>query len=59
MKLTPGEDYHLTTHDLEHGLRASTRAVIIDRGKVVFDQTGADKATRDAYEEYVRVGTVT
>ena len=54
-----GKTVILTTHDLEHGLRASTRAVIIDRGRVVFDQTGADKATRDAYEEYVRVGTVT
>ena len=54
-----GKTVILTTHDLEHGLRASTRAVIIDRGRVVFDQSGADKATRDAYEEYVRVGTVT
>ena len=54
-----GKTVILTTHDLEHGLRASTRAVIIDRGKVVFDQSGADKATRDAYEEYVRVGTAT
>ena len=54
-----GKTVILTTHDLEHGLRASTRAVIIDRGKVVFDQSGAGKATRDAYEEYVRVGTST
>ena len=52
-----GKTVILTTHDLEHGLRAATRAVIIDRGKAVFDQSGPGESTREAYEEYVRVGT--
>ena len=52
-----GKTVILTTHDLEHGLRASTRAVIIDRGAVVYDHPGPGGSTREAYEEYVRVGT--
>ena len=51
-----GKTVILTTHDLEHGLRASTRAVIIDRGQVVFDQAASDQSTRSAYDEYVRSG---
>ena len=52
-----GKTVILTTHDLEHGLRASTRAVIIDRGKVVHDQAATDSSTRIAYDEYVRAGS--
>jgi heme exporter protein A len=50
-----GNTVILTTHDIEQGLRAATRATIIDRGKVVFD--GAQgHAARSAYDEYVRHG---
>src|SRR5437773_2195336 len=31
-----GKTIILTTHDLEQGLRGATRAVVIDRGKIVF-----------------------
>jgi heme ABC exporter ATP-binding subunit CcmA len=46
----------LTTHDLEHGLRAASRAAIIDRGKIVFISEANDPAIRDAYSQYIRVG---
>jgi heme exporter protein A len=51
-----GKTIILTTHDLEQGLRAATRAVIIDRGKVVFSGQAKDQAIRDAYSTYIRVG---
>src|SRR5204863_5568431 len=51
-----GKTIILTTHDLEQGLRAATRAVIIDRGKIVFEGTAKDQAIRDAYSSYIRVG---
>jgi heme exporter protein A len=51
-----GKTIILTTHDLEQGLRAATRAVIVDRGKIVFDGDGKDQAIRKAYESYIRVG---
>ena len=34
----------------------ATRAVIIDRGKVVLDSPAKDSAARDAYTQYIRVG---
>lgn len=49
-----GRTIILTTHDLEQGLRASTRAAIIDRGKIVFDHDAGGADVRDAYAEYVR-----
>ena len=52
-----GKTVILTTHDLEQGLRAATRAVIIDRGKVVYTSDGKDSSVRQAYAEYVRIGT--
>ncbi len=52
-----GKTIILTTHDLELGLRAATRAAIIDRGKIVFDGSSRGTAVRDAYTEYVRMGT--
>jgi heme exporter protein A len=55
--VTAGKTIILTTHDLEQGLRAATRAVIIDRGKIVFMSDGKDPAIRQAYAEYVRIGT--
>jgi len=51
-----GKTIILTTHDLDQGLRAATRAVIIDRGKIVFDGDAKDQAIRKAYETYIRVG---
>jgi heme exporter protein A len=51
-----GKTIILTTHDLEQGLRAATRAAIIDRGKVVFIGTAKDQAIRDAYGSYIRIG---
>src|SRR5437667_11349453 len=51
-----GKTVVLTTHDLEQGLRAATRAAIIDRGKIVFAGEPQDPAIRDAYNPYVRMG---
>jgi heme exporter protein A len=51
-----GKTIILTTHDFEQGVRAATRAVIIDRGKIAFDAPARDSAVRDAYSQYVRVG---
>jgi heme exporter protein A len=51
-----GKTIILTTHDLEQGLRGATRAVIIDRGKIVYSGDAKDQAVRDAYAMYIRVG---
>lgn len=51
-----GKTVILTTHDFDQGVRAATRAVIIDRGKVVCDAVPQDAALRDAYNQYIRVG---
>lgn len=51
-----GKTIILTTHDLEQGLRGATRAVIIDRGKIVFAGDAKEQAIRDAYASYIRVG---
>jgi heme exporter protein A len=50
-----GKTIILTTHDLEHGLRSSTRAAIIDRGKIVFTGSTKDRGIRDAYDSYIRM----
>src|SRR5437870_2968369 len=39
-----GKTIILTTHDLEQGLRGATRAVIIDRGKIVFSGPSKEEA---------------
>ena len=54
--ISAGKTIILTTHDLEQGLRAASRAIIIDRGKIVFTGDARDPATRDAYSQYIRVG---
>lgn len=54
--ISAGKTIILTTHDLEQGLRAASRAIIIDRGKIVFTGDARDPATRDAYRQYIRVG---
>src|ERR1051326_6760451 len=51
-----GQTVLLTTHDIEQGLRAASRAAIIDRGKVVFDGETRGQTVRDAYDQYVRHG---
>ena len=51
-----GKTIILTTHDLEQGLRAATRAVIIDRGKIVLSSVANDPSLREAYAQYIRVG---
>jgi heme exporter protein A len=51
-----GKTIILTTHDMEQGLRAATRAVIVDKGKVVFDGAPQTSEVRDAYGRYIRVG---
>ena len=51
-----GKTIILTTHDMEQGLRAATRAAIIDRGKVVFFGEAKGSAIREAYSTYIREG---
>ncbi|PYS55696.1 MAG: heme ABC exporter ATP-binding protein CcmA [Acidobacteria bacterium] len=51
-----GKTVLLTTHDLEQGLRAATRAAIIERGKIVFAGDAKDTGIREAYRQYVRMG---
>jgi ABC-type multidrug transport system ATPase subunit len=51
-----GKTIILTTHDLEQGLRGASRAVIMDRGKIVFSGDARDKDIREAYEAYIRAG---
>jgi ABC-type multidrug transport system ATPase subunit len=51
-----GKTVVLTTHDLEQGLQSATRAAIIDRGKIVFTGSGNDRAVREAYDQFIRVG---
>jgi len=52
-----GRTIILTTHDIEQGLRAATRAVIMDRGKIVFSGDSRGQAIRDAYASYIRTGS--
>jgi heme ABC exporter ATP-binding subunit CcmA len=51
-----GKTVVLTTHDLEQGLQSATRAAIIDRGKIVFTGAPDDRAVREAYDQFIRVG---
>jgi heme exporter protein A len=53
-----GKTIILTTHDLEQGLRGATRAVIVDRGKVVFAGGAKDPGAREAYGSYIRAGVI-
>jgi ABC-type multidrug transport system ATPase subunit len=46
----------LTTHDLEQGLRAATRALVMDRGKIVVSSTAGDPAIREAYSRFILSG---
>ena len=51
-----GRTIILTTHDIEQGLRAATRAAIMDRGKIVFSGDSKGHAIREAYASYIRAG---
>jgi len=51
-----GKTIILTTHDLEQGLRGASRAVIMDRGKIVFSGDANDQGIREAYQAYIRAG---
>ena len=51
-----GKTVILTSHDLEQGLRAATRAVILDRGIVVHDSPAGDPETRQAYTRHIHGG---
>ena len=51
-----GKTIILTTHDLDQGLRGATRAVIIDRGKIVFSGDAKEQGIREAYDAYIRAG---
>jgi len=51
-----GKTIILTTHDLEQGLRGASRAVIMDRGKIVFSGGANDQGIREAYQAYIRAG---
>ncbi len=51
-----GRTVILTTHDLELGLRASTKIHIIDRGKIVYSAARSDPGVREAYARHIRVG---
>ena len=48
-----GKTVVLTSHDLNQGLRAATRAVILDKGLVVHDGPAADDSVRAAYTRYI------
>lgn len=51
-----GKTVILTTHDIEQGLRAATRAVIIDKGTIVQSGNARDPAIREAYARHIRFG---
>jgi heme exporter protein A len=51
-----GNTVILTTHDLNQGLRAATKAAIIDRGKLVFMENANNESVREAYAHHVRTG---
>ena len=51
-----GKTVVLTTHDLDQGLRAATRAVILDRGAIVLDTPARDPGVREAYTRYIHKG---
>jgi ABC-type multidrug transport system ATPase subunit len=49
-----GKTVVLTSHDLTQGLRAATRAVILDKGTVVHDSPAADGSVRAAYARFIQ-----
>ena len=51
--VTAGKTVVLTSHDLNQGLRAATRAVILDKGLVVHDGPAKDDSVRTAYARII------
>jgi len=51
-----GRTIVLTTHDLEHGLRAATQVIIMDRGKIVLSAAAGDSQVREAYARHILQG---
>lgn len=54
--LAAGKTIILTTHDMEQGLRAATRAVILDRGSLGHDGPANSAGVREAYVRYIQRG---
>lgn len=53
-----GKTVILTSHDLSQGLRAATRAVILDKGSIVHDSKADDDAVKTSYARYIHQGSV-
>jgi ABC-type multidrug transport system ATPase subunit len=51
-----GRTVILTTHDLEQGLRAATRVLIMDRGNIVLSADAHDPAIRETYSRLILTG---
>ena len=51
-----GRTVILTTHDLEQGLRAASRVLIMDRGKIVLSAEARDPAIRETYDRLILSG---
>lgn len=49
-----GRTIVMTSHDLDQGLRAATRAIVIDKGRVVLSSVASDPEVRTAYARFVR-----
>ena len=48
-----GKTVVLTSHDVHQGLRAATRAVILDKGMIVHDGPAVDPSVKVAYARYI------
>jgi heme exporter protein A len=51
-----GRTVILTTHDLEQGLRAASRVLIMDRGKIVLSAEARDPEVRETYAKLILAG---
>ncbi len=51
-----GRTVILTTHDLEQGLRAASRVLIMDRGKIVLSAEARDPEVRETYARLILAG---
>jgi len=51
-----GRTVILTTHDLEQGLRAASRVLIMDRGKIVLSAEAHDPEVRETYARLILAG---
>jgi heme exporter protein A len=51
-----GKTVILSSHDLDQGLRAATRAVVMDKGAIVYSGAATDPTVREAYSRLIRFG---